>query len=122
MAMAELVGVGTKAISDYEVSRTEPAFDMIEKIANALESLPPPCSESERGFIPAGPRGKALHRINATLSRLNDAQLTRATLRFAGRSKGLKDSRTTIQSAETEDRAAAAHSWRFKSVHSKLIS
>jgi len=78
MAIAELVGVGTKAISDYEVSRTEPAFDMIEKIANALEIPAAALFGIGAGFIPAGPRGKALHRINATLSRLNDAQLTRA--------------------------------------------
>ncbi len=76
--LAELLGLGRKAISDYEVSRTKPDFETIEKIAAALDIPAAALFGIGAGFVPAGQRGKAIHRINATLSRLSDAQLAKA--------------------------------------------
>jgi len=76
--LAERVGLGEKAISDYEVGRTIPAFETIDKLADALDIPAAALFGAGVTIVPSGPRGKLLHRINATLSRLNETQLARA--------------------------------------------
>jgi len=75
--LAELVELGPKAISDYEVGRTIPSFETIHKLAGALGIPPAALFGGGMAIVPSGPRMNLLHRINATLSSLNEAQLVR---------------------------------------------
>ena len=77
--LAEEIGTSVKSVSDYEVGRIAPSYDVIEKIAAALDIPEPALFGIGVSVVPSGPRGKLLHRINATLSRMNEAQLARAT-------------------------------------------
>ena len=76
--LAELIDTTTKTVSDYEVGRTSPSYETIERIAVALEIPESALFGIGVTVIPAGPRGKLLHQINTTLSRMNEAQLARA--------------------------------------------
>jgi transcriptional regulator with XRE-family HTH domain len=76
--LADLIDTTTKTVSDYEVGRTTPSYDTIERIAAALEIPEAALFGVGVSIVPSGPRGNLLHRINATLSRMNEAQLARA--------------------------------------------
>ena len=76
--LAELIGVGTKAISDYEVCRTVPSLETIEKIAKALDVPEAALFGGGWAATPTGSRGNLVLRINTTLSRMNETQLARA--------------------------------------------
>ncbi|MEJ1969244.1 MAG: helix-turn-helix transcriptional regulator [Rhizomicrobium sp.] len=76
--LAELVDLGTKAISDYEVGRTEPSFEIIARLAQALDIAPAALFGVGIGMTLSNQRGKFMNRINSALSRLNEDELTRA--------------------------------------------
>ncbi len=77
--LAEKIEKSPKSVSDYEVGRTTPSYETIEKIAEALDVPEAALFAVGVSIFPSGPRSKLLHRINAALSGLNDAELARAT-------------------------------------------
>jgi transcriptional regulator with XRE-family HTH domain len=82
-ALAERVAVSIETIGKIERGVAAPSFDTVERIAQAL-GLP---ALALFGFgieaTPQGERGRLLARINADLSKLNDAELEK-TARMLG--------------------------------------
>jgi transcriptional regulator with XRE-family HTH domain len=76
--LAGLIDLATKTVSDYEVGRVALSYETIGRLAGALGVPEAAFFGVGASTSPAGPRGKLLHRINATLSRMNDTQLARA--------------------------------------------
>jgi transcriptional regulator with XRE-family HTH domain len=76
--LADRIEKSAKSVSDYEVGRTTPSYDTIEKIARALDIPEAALFAVGVSIFPSGPRGKLLHRINAALAGMNDAELARA--------------------------------------------
>ncbi len=76
--LADKIDKSMKTVSDYEVGRMMPSYDTVEKIAEVLGIPEAALFAVGMSIFPSGQRGKLLHRINAALSGLNDAELARA--------------------------------------------
>jgi transcriptional regulator with XRE-family HTH domain len=78
-ALAERVDVSIETIGKIERGVSAPSFETVERIAVALDINPLVLFGASGEAIPGGERGKALGRIQATLSNMNDEQLSRAS-------------------------------------------
>ena len=76
--LAERAELSSQTIGTIERGFAASSFDTVARIARALEVTPASLFALGAAATPSGPRGKLLHRINATLSRLNESQLARA--------------------------------------------
>jgi transcriptional regulator with XRE-family HTH domain len=76
--LAERADLSSQTIGMIERGLTASSFDTVGRIAQALEISAASLFAVGAVVAPVGERGKLLHRINAALSSLNDADLVRA--------------------------------------------
>jgi transcriptional regulator with XRE-family HTH domain len=76
--LAERAGLSSQTISTIERGMAASSFETAARIAQALAVPPPALFAVGTPTLSNGDRGKLLLAINATLSRLNEAQLARA--------------------------------------------
>ena len=76
-ALAERVEVSIETIGKIERGVAAPSFATAEKIAAALDIPVIALFGAGDAVLPPGERGRLLTRINTTLARMNEDQLTR---------------------------------------------
>lgn len=76
--LADEVGVSRETIGNIERGRSAPLFETAEKIAAALD-VPAPSLFGMHTDPASGERARILTEIHATLSKMNEEQLARAS-------------------------------------------
>lgn len=75
--LAEMIEMSVGAIGQMERGESGPSFATIKKIAAALEVEPSHLFLAEPPLEPLPERARVLHRLNAQLQHMSDAELAR---------------------------------------------
>jgi len=76
--LAAAANVSSQTVGMIERGLAAASFETAARIARALDIPSAALFAVGAGDMPKGDRGKLLHRINATLSRMNEGQLAKA--------------------------------------------
>ena len=76
--LAERVDLSTEMVSKIERGDAAPSFATVERLAEALEVAPVAFFGVGAMDVPQGARGRLLHKINVTLGRMTENQLSQA--------------------------------------------
>lgn len=73
--LAELSELSTTSIGQIERGETGPSFNSIKRIAAALDVEPTSLFANEPPVAPPTKRARAIHRLTARITRLNEREL-----------------------------------------------